>query len=262
MSTKDVHLVAILDRSGSMSSLTEEMRKGFNELKAQQLKQDGETVLTLVTFDNEYERLYTGINARLTPDLSSEQYFARGSTALLDAIGKTLSELKTLKNVPKKTIVVIATDGFENASKEYKKEQIKTLVKELEGLKKNPWSFIFMGAGVDAFTDSFGYVNTGRTINTTRDYAGTQSFYGAVSGTIATARVSTMDVVNNMDISGFSNVDYGNNPTPDKNASNVSGGTLGVTGAEDQTTTSSSAPISKSRSQARRVKIQKEAVTP
>lgn len=215
MKSKDVHLVAILDRSGSMANLTEEMRNGFNTLKAKQLQEEGNTYLTLVTFDNKYERLYTGVNIKLVPDLTADDYFARGSTALLDAVGETIEEVGRLKNLPKKVLVVIATDGYENASTRYSKEYIKGLISDRENRKDNPWSFIFMGAGVDAFGDQFGYTSTHRTINTTKDWAGTQAFYGAVGQSLSSVRSVGGAVTNTMNISGMSNVDYGNNPTID-----------------------------------------------
>lgn len=257
---KDVHLVAILDRSGSMARLTEEMRQGFNALKAQQLKEEGDTYITLVTFDTTYERLYTGVNANLVPDLTSGQYFARGGTALFDAIGRTISEVATLKNLPKKVLVVIATDGQENSSTEWRdRAKIKELIAGYETRKRNPWSFIFMGAGVDAFnSNDYGFTQSSRTINTTRDYAGTQSFYGAVGQTMTALRGSSASMVNAMDISGLSNVDYGNNPVLDKNANNASGGSISVTGGTDQSA-SATLIVPKSKSQARRAKVQKEA---
>jgi hypothetical protein len=235
MGKKDVHLVAILDRSGSMGNLTEEMRQGFNTLKAQQLKEEGDTYITLVTFDTAYERLYTGVSANLVPDLTSNQYFARGGTALFDAIGRTISEVATLKNLPKKVLVVIATDGYENSSTEWRdKTKIKALIDKYESRARNPWSFIFMGAGVDAFNSAqYGFTRSTRTLNTTADYAGTQAFYGAVGATLTGLRGASGQSINSLDISGLSNADYGNNPTTvvnnlstDKNENNASGGSI------------------------------------
>lgn len=212
-SDKDVHLVAVLDRSGSMSRLIDEMRQGFNSLVAEQRKQDGETYLTVTVFDNSIDRLFTGVNARFAGELTSSQYYARGNTALLDAIGRTITEVKSLRNVPKKTIFVIATDGLENASIEYTKGQIQTLIRQAEGKRKYPWSFIFMGAGVDSFNQSnYGYTRSARTVSVTPDYAGTQAFYGAVGDTVAMARTNTGQTVNSLNISGYSNANYGSNP--------------------------------------------------
>jgi hypothetical protein len=237
MGKKDVHLVAILDRSGSMSGLTEEMRKGFNELKAQQLKEEGETFVTLTVFDNEITRLYTGTNVKNTPDLTDKDYFPRGSTALLDAVGQTVTDIENRKDLPKKVTLVIATDGYENASTEYNRQKIKDLLAKHQNKKSNAWHVIFMGAGVDAFNEKdYGFTRTASTINVTPDSLGTQSFYNSVSTTMGAYRSGAPAA--SLDVSGGSNVDYGNNPTTVNN-----------------TTT----PVAQSKSQAKRIKTQREA---
>jgi hypothetical protein len=137
-----IDIICILDRSGSMRSLEDEVINSFNEFVNDQKQEKGKARLTLILFDDKYEVVYERVKIKKVPELTKEVYFARGMTALFDAIGKTLSSLEAENGM-----VLIQTDGFENASQEYKKRSVKKLVKEKEELG---WDFIFLGANIDA----------------------------------------------------------------------------------------------------------------
>ena len=118
-------LVFILDRSGSMSGLESDTIGGYNSLLEKQRKEVGEATVTTVLFDDQYEMIHDHAAIGKVKDITNKEYFARGMTGLLDAIGKTINHVSNrhknaLDNeVPEKTMVVIITDGCENASREF-----------------------------------------------------------------------------------------------------------------------------------------------
>ncbi|GGB67264.1 vWA domain-containing protein [Fictibacillus barbaricus] len=146
-------IVFLLDRSGSMSGLEKDTIGGFNAFIERQCKLEGETLLTTVLFDDQYEVLWNGVDAKKTR-LTDEEYYVRGTTALLDAVGKTILDVgyrlsKTdEKYRPGKVIFVITTDGMENASQEFTYKKVKELIRHQQ--EKYSWEFIFMGANIDA----------------------------------------------------------------------------------------------------------------
>jgi uncharacterized protein YegL len=148
-------IVAILDRSGSMEHLTNDTIGGYNAFIEEQKQSPGEARLTTVLFDDKYEVLHQGVDIKKVKKITKKDYVARGSTALLDALGKTINDIGLrLYNTaeadrPGKVIFFIITDGEENASVEFSHEKIKSMVE----LQKNTysWEFIFMGANIDAF---------------------------------------------------------------------------------------------------------------
>lgn len=154
--SNSTELVVILDRSGSMQRLAEDTIGGFNSLIENQRKLEGKCTVTTVLFDNKVEILYQGKDIKEVPTLTSKEYFARGSTALLDAIGITINEtnskISSMKEEkPNKVLVAITTDGLENSSNEYSYSSIKSLIEEK---KKLGWDFIFLGANIDAIGEA------------------------------------------------------------------------------------------------------------
>lgn len=153
MNKKLTEIIFLLDRSGSMSGLEEDTIGGFNALVEKQCKLEGETVLTAALFDDQYEILWSGIDANKAK-LTEENYFVRGATALLDAVGKTILDVgqrlsKTSEErVPGKVLFVITTDGMENASHEFSHKKIKEMINHQK--EKYGWEFIFIGANIDA----------------------------------------------------------------------------------------------------------------
>ena len=146
-------IAIILDRSGSMESCKESTVAGFNEFIRTQRELPGEAIVKLVQFDDQYETVFD-VNLKSCPELTQNTFVPRGSTALLDAQGRTIVELgKELAALPEqdrpsKVIVVTLTDGLENASKHYNIQQIGELIREQRD--KYSWDFVFLGANQDA----------------------------------------------------------------------------------------------------------------
>jgi len=144
-------IVFILDRSGSMQGLENDTIGGFNGFVKKQAE-TGQTSLTTVLFDDRYEILHNGIEAR-NVTLTNREYFTRGSTALLDAVGKTINDVgKRLNETaevarPGNVIFVITTDGLENASRKFSYDEVKKMI--THQTEKYGWEFIFMGANID-----------------------------------------------------------------------------------------------------------------
>ena len=139
-----INVIFLLDRSGSMQGAETDTIGGYNSFLK---KQKDNTLITTVLFDDEYEMLYYRENIGKVKKLTTSEYFVRGCTALYDAIGKTINKIeKDVKN--EKVLFVITTDGLENASKEYHKEDIRKLIK-----KHSKWEFIYLGANIDSYAE-------------------------------------------------------------------------------------------------------------
>lgn len=186
-------LVFILDRSGSMGGLESDTIGGYNSLLNKQKKVEGECVITTVLFDDRYELLHDRINLNGVAPITDKEYFTRGSTALLDAIGTTI---KKIENAQKhtaeqerasKVMFVITTDGYENASKEYSYQKIKQMIEQQK--KTHDWEFIFLGANIDAVETAaqFG-IDANRSANYHADSQGTQLNYEVVSNAVMNFR--------------------------------------------------------------------------
>jgi len=154
MNTRLTEIAYVLDRSGSMSPMTEAAIAGFNEFLAQQLNAPGDANLSLMLFDNEFLQPYNRAPLEEVRKLDTQTYVPRGSTALLDAIGMTIDELgKKLAAEPEgkrpgKVIVAIYTDGYENASLRYTQDQIHQMITHQRN--EYQWEFMFLGANEDA----------------------------------------------------------------------------------------------------------------
>ena len=176
----DLEIVFILDRSGSMSGLEKDTIGGYNSMLEKQKKtKKGEAFVTTVLFDHEYELLHERTNLNKMKPITEKEYYVRGSTALLDAIGKTISQVKADQNRlrkserAKKVLFVIITDGQENASKEFTSEKVKRLIEEQKKTEK--WEFLFLGANIDAISTArqFG-IDSSRAVRYNSDSIGTQ----------------------------------------------------------------------------------------
>lgn len=144
MKNIEMDIVFILDRSGSMSEIESDTIGGYNSYINNQ--KDKNVLVTTVLFDDQYEMINNRKHISEVNKLTNKEYYVRGSTALLDAIGNTIKFMD--KSINKKVIFIITTDGYENASREYNKEQIKELIK---GHSK--WEFIYVGANIDSYEE-------------------------------------------------------------------------------------------------------------
>lgn len=143
---ENLDLVFIMDRSGSMSGSEEDTIGGFNSFIEREKDKGLNTHVTTVLFDDNYEVLYKRKDINQVAKLTRDEYWVRGCTALLDAIGKTINMLD--HEVDNKVLVVIMTDGMENASKEYSKDQIRNLI------NSHNWEFIYIGADIDSYAEA------------------------------------------------------------------------------------------------------------
>lgn len=155
---EDTELVFIIDRSGSMSGFEVDTIGGFNSMIERQKKDSsGKVYVTTVLFDNVVETLHDRLPIDEVGVLTEREYYARGSTALLDAVGETVRHIEKIhryarrEDVPKNTIVVVTTDGYENASREYTRSAVKKLI---EAKTEAGWEFVFVGANIDAITEA------------------------------------------------------------------------------------------------------------
>lgn len=152
MNNNLTEIIFLLDRSGSMAGLESDTIGGFNAFIERQRLLEGKTIVTTVLFDDQYEILWNGIAAEKIK-LTENDYYVRGCTALLDAVGKTILDVgyrlsqTSEEDRPEKVIFVITTDGFENASREFTYKKVKELIKHQ--LEKYYWEFIFLGANID-----------------------------------------------------------------------------------------------------------------
>ncbi len=135
------HIIAVLDRSGSMQGREKEVITGFSEMVASTLRDDSEALVTLILFDDIIETVYAARPVKEVQSLTKETYFTRGSTSLYDAIGKACTYLTS-----RDTTVIIITDGMENSSKEYQASDIKTLITHLE---KCNWDFVYLAESMN-----------------------------------------------------------------------------------------------------------------
>ncbi|MCD7922917.1 MAG: VWA domain-containing protein [Clostridiales bacterium] len=191
-------LVFILDRSGSMSRLTDDIIGGFNSMIEKQKKEPGEAVVTTVLFDDKYEILHDHLPLQKVKPLTNKEYFARGLTALLDAVGMTINTVGARLNDtperkrPGKVIFVITTDGLENSSHEFTRAQIKEMITHQQD--KYSWNFVFLGANMDAVKEAS---TLGIQADFARNYsaskAGTANLFEGVSETMGVMRSAAFD---------------------------------------------------------------------
>lgn len=193
MKTNRTELVFILDRSGSMSGLEADTIGGYNSMLEKQKKEAGEATVTTVLFDDQYELLHDRIDLRGVWPITDREYYVRGCTALLDAIGKTIQKIASVQRhaAPEqradKVLFVITTDGMENASREYTYDKIRALVERQK--QEYGWEFLFLGANIDAIQTAkhFG-IGADRAVNYHADSAGTRLNYEVVSETVSCMR--------------------------------------------------------------------------
>lgn len=181
-------LVFILDRSGSMSGLESDTIGGFNSLLEKQKKEEGEANITTILFDDKLETIHDRVNIQNVKALTEKEYYVRGCTAMIDAIGSTIEHITNIhkyirkEDVPSKTMFIITTDGMENASHKYSYEDVKKLI---EQKKEVGWEFLFLGANIDAIDTAkkFG-IQEDRAVNYHNDAKGIEVNYNCVNKAI------------------------------------------------------------------------------
>lgn len=177
-------IVFILDRSGSMSGLEKDTIGGFNSIINKQKQEPGEAYVSTVLFDDEMEMLHNRtLLANIAP-LTEKEYYARGCTALLDAIGSAIHHIGNVhkyardEDRPEKNIFVITTDGCENSSRKYTAEHVKKMIKCQQ--QKYGWEFIFLGANIDAIETARNLgIDESRAANFVNDELGINIMYEA-----------------------------------------------------------------------------------
>ncbi|MBP5185173.1 MAG: hypothetical protein J6113_08700 [Lachnospiraceae bacterium] len=186
-------LVFILDRSGSMSGLESDTIGGFNSLIAKQQKEDGEAIVSTVLFDDVTDVIHDRVPIGDVKKLTEEEYYVRGCTALLDAVGGAINHIGNVhkyareEDRPAKTLFVITTDGLENASREYSFKDVKRMIERQK--EKYNWEFLFLGANIDAIevAGNMG-ISRDRAANYNCDEAGTALNYRVLEAAVTRVR--------------------------------------------------------------------------
>ena len=188
-------IVFILDRSGSMAGLEGDTIGGFNSMIEKQKKEPGEALVSTVLFDNVSEVIHDRIDIQRIEPLTRNQYYVRGSTALLDAVGSAIHHIGNVhkyareEDRPEKTLFVITTDGMENASRKYSYDRVKMMIRRQQ--EKYGWEFIFLGANIDAAKEAarFG-IGEDCAANYHADSTGTAVIYEAMSEVVCNVRAN------------------------------------------------------------------------
>jgi len=186
-------IVFILDRSGSMSGLEADTIGGYNSLMEKQKKEEGEAYVSTVLFDDKVEVLHDRIPLSEIRSMTDKEYYVRGCTALLDALGGAIHHIGNVhkyvreEDRPEKTLFIITTDGMENASRQYSYDKVKKMVERQR--KRYGWEFLFLGANMDAVKEAgrFG-IRADRAVNYECDERGTEVNYRALSNAVSSVR--------------------------------------------------------------------------
>ncbi|MBO5840720.1 MAG: VWA domain-containing protein [Methanobrevibacter sp.] len=142
---EEMDLFFILDRSGSMSGSETDTINGFNAFIEKQAVKNHNIRVTTILFDDKYQVLYSRKPISEVKALTEKEYYVRGCTALLDSIGKTVN---SYKNEVGSAMCIITSDGYENASREYDRDQIRNIIENCG------WEFVFIGADIDSYTEA------------------------------------------------------------------------------------------------------------
>ena len=193
MKNNTTELVFILDRSGSMSGFESDTIGGFNSILDKQKKTDGKCYVTTVLFSDHSELLHDRVDISEVKPLTDDDYRVGGCTALLDAVGRTIRHIAKIhkyarpEDVPEKTLFVITTDGYENASRRFDADEVKRMVEHEK--EKYGWEFIFLGADIDA-VETAGRIgiDRSRAANYHKDTVGNETMFCSVNEAITMTR--------------------------------------------------------------------------
>lgn len=189
-------IVFILDRSGSMAGLEADTIGGFNAMLNKQKDESGGAVVSTVLFDNVSQVIHDRVPLEKVPVLTERDYFVRGCTALLDAVGGAIHHIGNVhkyareEDRPEKTVFVITTDGMENASRRYDYACVKAMIQRQQ--EQYGWEFLFLGANIDAAKEAarFG-IRADRAANYHADREGTRVIYETVGEALCYARATS-----------------------------------------------------------------------
>lgn len=189
-------LVFILDRSGSMEGLESDTIGGFNSMLSKQKREEGEANVTTVLFDDQVEIIHDRFPIAAVKPLTDDDYYVRGLTALLDAVGSTVKKIEnTQKRLPdemkaENVIFVITTDGQENSSSEYTVKMVRKMISEHQ---EQGWQFIFMGANMDAVTEAENLgISRKHAVSYRNDSDGVAINYEVTSGVLSKMRAGAV----------------------------------------------------------------------
>ena len=186
-------LVFIIDKSGSMSGLESDTIGGFNSMIAKQKREEGAAVVSTVLFASESVVIHDRLPLNKVPRMTEEEYFTGGCTALLDAVGSAIHHIKNIhkyarkEDIPTKTMFIITTDGYENASRRYDYEKVRKMIEQQK--EEHGWEFLFLGANIDAAAEAkrFG-ISEDRAVNYRCDKKGTALNYEVISEAVCAVR--------------------------------------------------------------------------
>ena len=186
-------VVFILDRSGSMAGLEKDTIGGFNAMLEKQRRGEGQALISTVLFSNESAVIHDRVDAREVPPLTEREYFVCGCTALLDAVGGAIRHIGNVhkyareEDRPERTLLVITTDGMENASRHYDLRRVRAMIERQKA--RYGWEFLFLGANIDAVDTAARLgIDADRAANFHCDAQGTQLNYEAVSDAVSAMR--------------------------------------------------------------------------
>ncbi len=186
-------LVFILDRSGSMQGLEGDTIGGFNAMLEKQRREPGDALVSTVLFDDRAELLHDRLPLRKVRPITERDYFVRGCTALLDAVGGAIRHIGDIhkyargEDIPERTLFIITTDGMENASRRFTAEQVRDMIRRQT--ERYGWEFIFLGANIDAVETAASLgIAPERAANYNCDSEGTRLNYEAMSMAVSAAR--------------------------------------------------------------------------
>lgn len=186
-------VVFILDKSGSMAGLEKDTIGGFNSTIQKQKEGKGEVIISTVLFDTYTKVIHDRVKIEEVKEMTKNDYYPSGCTALLDAIGGAIKHIKNVhkyireEDVPEKTLFIITTDGMENSSHQYTYQKVKNMIEKMKNEYK--WEFIFMGANIDAIhtASRFG-LDEEYAVNYIADEIGTKTNYDAINKAIYSVR--------------------------------------------------------------------------
>ena len=186
-------IVFILDRSGSMHGLEKDTIGGYNSMLSKQRNENGEALVSTVLFDDEIDVIHDRVPIEKVKDITEREYYVRGCTALLDAVGGAIHHIGNVhkyardEDVPEKTLFIITTDGMENASRRYSYDKVKAMVERQK--EKYGWEFLFLGANIDS-AEMGAKIGIDRdfTVDYTNDGEGARLNYDVMSDVISQVR--------------------------------------------------------------------------